>query len=699
MDGIQKEPLELPEGFNHDLGVPSRVEDTGVFHTAYMAARFAYALAASGTPRDLEVLERTVDTLTQKFQELDPRNPHHGNFRWELEDAAVEDLNAVHFVMIQLIPMVLRFSERIPSGVREQILASVRLALAEIERIDVGLDYTNIVLKDIINTVLGGELLGSGHYLIRGRNKLRDWMDFTYSSGGVTELNSPVYTNLVVQVMVQLSSLSRDPEVAVLARLISVRLGIVYALRIHPRTGRVAGPFCRCYRSQLLGEEGPERNFLLASVAAGELPAWLEQLVGSLPLPGELLEGCDHREGLFYCSHLSESYSLGLATRELITQENRYIAGQSNVFTMNFTTPEADMGGLVFTRYTMDENWLGDFRPTPARSAKGLLLDEGRFFGVSRGSRAIGVYSPKSMGAWQTRTAAKLVFVVSNSSYIREVLVNGEAVTGYPHAVPDNALVVFGFAESFLAIKLFDRTDLGADSPVRLCQRDGELLLEIYNYKGPQKTFWDLASPGSFYKGQPKCAFYAEAAERSQYGTARAFAEKIMKGDFHDQADPLPGYRDRDRPRRWELAYHRDGKSLGLCVDLMQWRLLDRWCEDGELVYPLLESSVLRQSGEGRLQVGDATLRGNGPRAWLYAGPGRDLYVAGGIAERPGTIFMELPGRTVRVDNFRFGIIKVQGGKADLDANPEAVLEPGSSPARPPQDQAHQEDESGQEQD
>ncbi len=159
MDSESISPVALPEGFNHELGVPSHVEEAGVFHATYMAARFAYKLAANGAPEDLVILERAIDTLTQRCQELNPDDPHYGNFRWELEDAVVEDLNAVHFAMVQLIPIGLRFHNRISAQSYNQITTATRLALAEIERIDVGLEYTNICLKDIINTILGGQLV------------------------------------------------------------------------------------------------------------------------------------------------------------------------------------------------------------------------------------------------------------------------------------------------------------------------------------------------------------------------------------------------------------------------------------------------------------------------------------------------------------------------------------------------------------
>jgi hypothetical protein len=235
-------PLDIPEEFDPVRNMPVRTEDTGTWHASRLAAHFAARLVANGAPEDLELAEKVLEGL-EACQERRPGNPNHGNYRWEYEDSEVEDLNAVHFVLIVILPMIIRYGDRLNPRCREKLETSIRFALGAVSRMDVSLEYTNIVLKDIANTLLGGELLNDSSFLKRGRDKLYRWLEYTRDAGGPLELNSPVYTPICLWTLSCLANHIRDPEVSTLARMAALRIGLSYALRIHPVTGRLAGPY------------------------------------------------------------------------------------------------------------------------------------------------------------------------------------------------------------------------------------------------------------------------------------------------------------------------------------------------------------------------------------------------------------------------------------------------------------------------
>ena len=136
------EPLALPENFDPALNMPAKTTEFGTFHPARACADWARRLVANGTPEDLERAEKALDALLA-CQVRDARDPHCGNFRWMHEDEAVEDLNAVEFVLADLIPMMLEHGDRLPPALRDRVTTSIWLGLDEIRRLDVVIAYTN----------------------------------------------------------------------------------------------------------------------------------------------------------------------------------------------------------------------------------------------------------------------------------------------------------------------------------------------------------------------------------------------------------------------------------------------------------------------------------------------------------------------------------------------------------------------------
>ena len=124
-------------------------------------------LVASGTPQDLELAEKVLDAALN-CQERREGDPHYGNFFWMREDDAVGDLNAVEFNLERLIPMMLQHGDRLSPEMRDRVLESIRLGLEEIRSLNVLVAYSNITMLDILNTCLGGELLGPAPITVGG---------------------------------------------------------------------------------------------------------------------------------------------------------------------------------------------------------------------------------------------------------------------------------------------------------------------------------------------------------------------------------------------------------------------------------------------------------------------------------------------------------------------------------------------------
>jgi hypothetical protein len=255
----------------------------------------------------------------------------------------------------------------------------------------------------------------------------------------------------------------------------------------------------------------------------------------------------------------SPSFALGVSAKEA--------GGQSNSMMVHYFRPGADRAGVMYTRYLVDDKWLGDFYHATDRTRSRNLIEEGRFYGVQQGSRAIGLYAPRRLDAV---FSAKASLIWTRCDLVDEIWFGDRRVDAdqLPVEVPPGKVIVLGSGDALFAVLPLTRNDLGRDAPVRLAEAQGDLVLELYNYLGPQKRFWELNWPGAFFKGTPQCGFYLEVAERAAYPDGRAFAETVASGTVVDDT-AAPFVYAGGGERLWTVEYVREGESLGIEVEAM----------------------------------------------------------------------------------------------------------------------------------
>ncbi len=664
-------PLTPPDELNSETHMLAREVDETVYHATIPAMRLACDLVKNGTQGDLDQAERTIGAVLD-CQERRSGHPHRGNFLWEPEDETVEDLNAVQFILLDLIPILIQWEDRLSKSLAARVRDSIRLGLEEIERIDVHPAYTNIVLKDIANSILGGELLKDGRILKRGRNKLIRWLTQTDESGIPSEYNSPGYTAVAIRVLHQLYRLAKDRESAIRARTAATRLGLSYVLHLNPKTGRLAGPYSRAYLDTVFNTDLQEIDTAHEWFEDGTLPKWLEIILRVRPSHLRVLETADAKNGVAIATYHTPVYDFGIASQELTTQANRFIALQSNVCIAHYTRDDAPTG-LFTTRYLTNDHWVGDYRQTSSRSAS-LLAEEGRFIGVQDGPRAIGLYAPRSPDAegsgvdgWRRCSSAKAALIWDREDLIDEIHVDGKRVSNLPYDVPRDATVIVTSGGVHFGIRLLTLTDLGIDAPVRLVERHGNLLFELYNYDGPEKTFWEQACPGSFFQGLPQCGFYLELGEREEYSGALEFGERVSEGLLLDECDPPSTYHEGDR-RIWQVGYARDNLSFGLEVDLMTWQLRRRWTQVGDESWPMLQSTVAKQLRKGKVAVMGGELKCGKQAAWVYGCKKKKLWAAGYHGRTSKPLTFDTPQGTVTLKGMATGTIVWDDGLVTIEA-------------------------------
>ncbi len=661
-----RQPLILPDDFDPEVNLLGRDENGAVFHATIPGMNLAVELMRNGTPADLERAGQVMDAVFES-QERREGAAHFGNFKWEREDEAVEDLNAVHFTIMPLIRALHDIGGKLPEDLRQRAEKGIRFGLQAIARIDVHLRYTTIAAADIFDTCIGGELLGDDTVIARGRDKLRRWLAFTDRSGTFYEYNCPGYTGMSIERLAELAQRTADPGTRVLAKVFAARVGLSAFLHAHPSTGRWVGPFSRAYQPQVACQSPPEIGWMRSWLENGSLPEWLSGALESKPLPLFVQETSSTDDRQMMSSYLCDDFAMGVATGDLSSQANRFVEGESSPFIVHSRCEEEV--AVVVSKYIVDEKWLGDFRTTPSRSNMQLQPDEGVFRGVQDGTRMLGFYAPRVIGARQPVSGLKLALIWQRRDLVDEIWVDDTRVEALPFDVVEGSTVVVGSGDAWIAVRPLTRTHLSYAPPLRLIERKGMLGLEVYNYEGAPKTFWELGWPGSFYQGLPQCGFYAEVASRSEYAKGSEFARDVATGTVRDEAEQRFTWDGGDERCLWSVEYERDGRRLGLEVDLMRFDLMRRWTEAGELSLPMLESSLARQSRDGNLQVGGAELTCAEAPAWLYACPGGERWAAVYHGPEGGPLRLAVPGGSVEIASLTAGIVVWDHGRVTVEAN------------------------------
>lgn len=680
----------IAEGFNPERNMVLVTGPPGDFYYARDSLAYALCLLRAGGGQDVAVAERIIETILS-MQELRPGNAHFGNFRWFYEDKGVTDLNAVEFMLERLIDIMLCCAERLRPALRSRVSDAVRLGLGEIERLDVHESYTNIVLLDIRNTVLGSQLLKDAHYHERGRGKLDKWIAYSARSATPHEFNSPTYCAVDIHALATLAEHTRDREIALKARLMEGQLWLHVALHFHRPTCQFSGPHCRAYRHDTVGDRGflklllykmlgfpelrraspyypisLEENEVSLALSRYHLPDWLCALFEDKPVQWEVRETADASTGMDLTSYLTPDYCLGTASTNYAVGEPPEAWPQSNLAILYYRRDRQPGYGLLYTRYTINEYDSRHMADEEGRIRQ-QLWDLGQFRGVQSGRRAIWVYGLPPMPITASVHTLKLDVMLLAPDEGTEVWVGSRRFQGREQRVAPGEPVVIADGRVYVALIPLGPTNMGQEAPIVLERRPGELVLSIHNYMGPAKNFWEYRTlSGPFYRGNVRSGLVVEVASKGDFRSAAEFRAHVGRACVSDVVSG-GGVRD--------VSYASDGGSLGLRYSLHDLRVLERRIDGRPYVPPMLEAPCVRQ-GRGPIAVGDATLSAGSVPAWLLADSGRRLWVAANPSNELAPLRFETPDGALETDAFGFGRIVWRAAEGRVEVDTASLASP-----------------------
>ncbi len=640
---------------------------------------YADVLLRTGVPANAERAGRAIRAVVA-MQERRPQDAHYGNFRWSLEDEVVADLNGVEFILDGLNYLVRAHAAVLPPDLRAEMLDAIALGLDEIDRLDVHPSYTNIALSDICNSVLGGEALGarltpagmSGDECVaRGARRLYEWFAFSDRSGAPHEYNSTTYLAVDIERIAMLAAHTSDPEIALKARIAEERLWLHLAAHYHPRLAELAGPHSRSYFDgwsgasgylklilwKLLGDDTLRRTppWVMHSreeaqigVARGmsRCPDYIIELLRERAMPFESRETVDIDRGVDITTFMTEKYALGTASRAYTVGEPPEPWPSFNSVHLYFATSEAPGFGALFARYVIDDR---------DRDSHVELHDAGTFVAMQHGQRAIVAYG--LMQQLRPARSYKLSVRMLGITPATQVLVGEQQVDdGDVVAVgPGDAVVIAG-SDVYVGIIPLEPSDMGSDAPIEL-RRDGHaLVLDIYNYQGPPKQFWEHRSQsGPFFAGNVRNAFILEVVERGGYANAEAFRANLEAAVIADNVDAQ---------LEREITYASGGSTLSLRYSLRDMRPIARKVDGVPYASPMVEARSHRDTGnwtitrDAIVDVGQVRVIGGSGAKLLVAPEYGFPTIFSSFDNDPAPVSLLTHGLVFDCDAFGFGRIE-----------------------------------------
>ncbi|MFB0523584.1 MAG: hypothetical protein ACETV1_07500 [Candidatus Bathyarchaeia archaeon] len=616
---------------------------TNVHDAAQASLYYAICLLESGEVEKAERIIRKVLTA----QEVHEGNIHFGNFKWIYEDDMVTDLNAVQFVLQSLLTIYKLYLDKLSEEIKGEMRRSIGFGLRELENLDVDLSYTNITLLEIMNLIVGGELLNQPHFAERGYRKLDSWIDYT-NRFGIREYNSPTYTGVDLGALASISMFSENEEVRLKAKLAEERLWLDVATHYHKPSHQIAGPHSRAYPGDIMGRPGIVKLILYAQLGEERLekawepwifagvieyncPEYLRRLLSDKPLPYFVAETWNAEDRGDMYTYMTPKYALGTSSIGYGTQTDNLI--------LHYKREEDPGFNIMFCRYIINDK---DWRKNP-------YVEEGVFFGAQHKNKAMALYGlPLRGGIW---SSLKTDIVLMHYKGVDQILVNDKVVEKVPVNLEPLDTLLVKDGEIYLAVRPLEHSNLGFEAPITLNENHyGDLVLSIYNYKGDDKSFWEYGSPKSaFYKGNIKAGFIFEVGDADEYGSFKGFRDHISKAYVKDVVN---GNKVR------EVTYKNGGgDALTIKVDLLNNVLLERRINDQVYVAPMLEGTTVKQSTSGYIEVDGAVVHAGQAPAWLFSDMENGIYVAVNPSAEKVPIRLITPHGMVETDFFSYGKI------------------------------------------
>jgi hypothetical protein len=326
----------------------------------------------------------------------------------------------------------------------------------------------------------------------------------------------------------------------------------------------------------------------------------------------------------------------------------------------------------LYVRYVVND------KAPAAGHAREDHWDEGQHVAVQHRNRAIVAYG--LMPRFALARSYKLSIRMLGVSPGDDVWVDDRRIDAWPARVGPEQRVVIGFGDAYVALIPLAQTDMGSDAPIELNLVDGVLTLDIYNYRGPGKTFWEYRSHGGpFFKGNVRNAFAIEAADRADFATIEAFRTHIAASTISDITNT---------GHHRTIEYASDGGSVALTYSRWDMSLIERH-HDGTIYTPppatvgAIDGSGPQfvQTADATTQLGRVTLHAATTPHWLIADDEARRYIAINPSNAAAPLHLTTP--TTEIACKALPLARIDLDEANNIARIDTATDPGEIRATP----------------
>jgi hypothetical protein len=453
--------------------------------------------------------------------------------------------NKCHFSPMTAMQMLLKYEDRLQEKIRMKLEHYVKESLGWMadERIHFTMYNDNFAAMAMFTLLTAGERFNDHSAFEAGVSKLKQLMQVFTRCGTIMEFGSPTYTPITTHVLAETVNYVHDATVNKWAIACEERMWTELAMRFHPPTSQMAGPYSRAYLIDSVGHVhlvhallylvfgdkvfiNPKENLFptderqiihcgtdtlmwpntvwLVS-ASCHCPDHLSHILMNKTYPfevsmtAECLPGSEYlyaeADETEYGAHtgpnvtfMTEDYALGTAHSQFF--DGAISDSFHLVYRKNEQARTQSEIGTVFSRYIFNEQMPGQTNTYNGNEhGPEMLRDEGRKFALQHRDCALVVYKPKPYEAAKVSSMKLSVLFPMHYSKVEEVWVGDKKLSGLSGEGNESETVFIKDGPVYMAFRPLSITNLGRKSAVKVKIKGSFLEISFYNYEGPERSF------------------------------------------------------------------------------------------------------------------------------------------------------------------------------------------------------------------